>query len=187
MSVYQTKTNHTFVVESRLNIANRLKKSWISYFYVTYEILPIIKYTSLWYNIWHVSWDMSFVHGEDWFFVKSWYTSVYQTKPNHHFVVESRLNIANRLKKSWISHFYVTCEILPIIKYTSLWYNIWHICWDMSFVHGEARFCAKSWYSSAHRIKTNRHFVVQSRLNIANRLKNHEFLIFTSLTKSCRL
>ena len=147
------------------------QKSWISHFYITYEILPIKNYASLWYNVWHISWDMSFVHGEARFCVKSWYTSVYQTKTNHHFVVRSRLNIANRLKKSRISHFYVTYEILPIIKYTSLWYNVWHISWDMSFVHGEARCCVKSWYTSAHRTKTNRHFVVQSRLKIAIRLK----------------
>ena len=116
-----------FVVqsESRLNIANRLKKTWISDFYVTYEILPIKKYASLWYNVWHISWDMSFVHGKARFCVKSWYTSVYRTKTNPNFVVQSRLNIANRLKKAWISDFYVTYEILPIKKYASLWYNVW--------------------------------------------------------------
>ena len=170
-SVYRTKTNPNFVVQSRLNIANRLKKSWISDFYVTYEILPIKKYASLWYNVWHISWDMSFVHGKARFCVKSWYTSVYRTKTNPNFVVQSRLNIANRLKKSWISDFYVTYEILPIKKYASLWYNVWHISWDMSFVHGKARFCVKSWYTSVYRTKTNPNFVVQSRLNIANRLK----------------
>ena len=94
---------------------------------------------------------MSFVHGEARFCAKSWYTSAYQTNTNSHFVVQLRLNIANRLRKSWISHFYVTYKILPITKYASLWYNVWRISWDMSFVLGEARFCAKSWYTSAYR------------------------------------
>ena len=143
-------TNSYFVVQLRPNIVNQLHKSWISHFNVTYEILPIKKYASLWYNVWHISWDMSFVHGEARFCVKSWYTSVYRTKTNHHFVVQSRLNIANRLKKSWISHFYVTYEILPIKKYLSLWYNVWRISWDMSFVLEEARFCAKRWYTSGY-------------------------------------
>ena len=125
-SGYRTNTNRHSVVQLRLNIANRLKKSWISHFYITYEIPPIKKYASLWYNVWHISWDMSFVHGEARFCAKHWYTSVYWTKPSQHFVVQSRLNIANRLKKSCISHFYVTYEILPIKKYVSLWYNVWH-------------------------------------------------------------
>ena len=143
-SVYRTNTNSHFVVQLLLNIANRLKKSWISHFYVTYKIVPIKKYASLWYNVWRISWDMSFVHGEARFCAKSWYTSVYRTNTNSHFVVHLRLNIANRLQKSWISHFYVTYEILLIKKYASLWYNVWCISWDMSFVHGEARFCAKN-------------------------------------------
>ena len=90
------------------------------------------------------------LHGEARFCAKSWYTSAYRTNTNSHFVVQLRLNTANRLKKSWISHFYVTYEILPIKKHLSLWYNVWRISWDMSFVLGEARFCAKSWYTSGY-------------------------------------
>ena len=113
---------------------------------------------------------MSFVNGEARFCAKSWYTSAYRTNTNRHFVVQLRLNIANRLKKSWISHFYVTYEIAPIKKYASLWYNVWRLRLDMSFVHGEASFVRK--VDIRLRIgPTNRHFVVQLRLNKANRLQ----------------
>ena len=125
-SVYWTKTNRHFCCTVAAYIANRLKKSWISDFYVTYEILPIKKYASLWYNVWHISWDMSFVHGKARFCVKSWYTVCVsdQNEPQICCIVAA---IANRLKKSWISHFYITYKILPIKKICiAVIYNVWH-------------------------------------------------------------